>query len=148
MNLYSLIEKKIFQLEELNQQTKLNAYFIGNDLQSNLFSNFDFSKYFENFFDSRLSSQASTPDMLVIWGGINTNQIRKVKKILEDKRKDIKKVVYVKSTASEDLSKLSCHLVENLEDHIHIDIIYEKFPVVLADFFSVIKNERFSKYEN
>ena len=82
MSLYSFIEKKIFRLEDFNGHTKLNAYFIGNDLQSNLFSSFDFSQYFENFFDSKLTTLTPEPETIVIWGGVNKKQILKIKNIL------------------------------------------------------------------
>lgn len=148
MSLTSFIETKTFHIEDYNGLTRLNAIFVGNDLQSNLFTNFDFPHYIENFFHTHTSFVSSEPECMVIWGALNLNQLGRVKYLLEENEQSLKKVIYVKSSVDDYLSEHCYNLVNNLEDHIKVDLVYEKFPINLADFFEAIKAERLGQYEN
>lgn len=142
-NLIDNIQRSISQVTG-KHHLRLSIW--GNDVNDSFQYHYDF----HNFSDSFISLQENEfqpANIILIMGSINFHQIEKIKEIYEKMDEGNRFVVNVKGSLYSSLLDKSYMTVKNLQDHLHVDLEYSKYPFSLEELLKEIIEMKDGTYE-
>lgn len=125
------------------------AIYLGNDGESHLFSHIDFANFYESFLPESIGEFVK-PDTLFIIGDLNYNQIPMLKAAYGQLVGEHKFVIHLKSIITNSYSNKSYFLIDDINEYIPVDLVYNKFPYDIEEIvneFIVLKESRLKKWQ-
>jgi hypothetical protein len=136
------------QMGLLSSRKPLNAIYIGNGGETLINSHFDFTNHVEDVLRQPTIGDISDLDTIIIVGNLNLNQVNKLKKIYDELGGTKKYVIQVRGGLSDDEMSRAYFICNNLEEHISIDLKYNRYPLDMDELFTQIKELKDGVHES
>jgi hypothetical protein len=138
------VSRVIYRIEDLCETEQYRIAFFGSDLDSCFLSNFEYSKFSDEYSIYNFIPDTSF-DMILIAGNINYKQLAVIKNLI--KEQDIKYSIYIPGSSLKRKNKFLYNIVSNIEEEIKFDLRFQQYPISLIDLSTEIRKLKRKSHE-
>jgi hypothetical protein len=131
------INKFIYKIEDICDSEQYKIAFFGSDLDSCFSSNFEYSKFLDEFSIYNFDEDAVF-DMILIAGNINYKQLAIIKEFID--KSSINFIIHIPGTSLKRNNQNLYNVVANLEEEITFNLVFNQYPINLTELTKKIKD--------